>query len=110
MKRITVLILLCIVGCGSEDSPAVQPTDDLGVDIVSEELGNPIFDFLFVDTGPQCGNDKTEGNEECDDGNLAYGDGCRPNCTSEGPWAAGDLIITEIMANPAAVSDSAGEW
>lgn len=28
----------------------------------------------------------------------------------EGLWAAGDLVVVEIMANPAAVADSDGEW
>ena len=28
----------------------------------------------------------------------------------EGAWAAGDLVIIEVMSNPAAVSDANGEW
>jgi cysteine-rich repeat protein len=30
-----------------------------------------------------CGNDDLNGGEECDDGNLANGDGCASNCTVE---------------------------
>ena len=32
---------------------------------------------------PVCGNLAVEGREECDDGNLAMGDGCSPTCTIE---------------------------
>lgn len=30
---------------------------------------------------PICGNGQREGNEQCDDGNAAEGDGCDPDCT-----------------------------
>ncbi len=32
---------------------------------------------------PVCGDSMVEGNEECDDGNLLDGDGCRSDCTQE---------------------------
>ena len=59
-----------------------------------------------------CGNNKIDqASEECDDGNPDAGDGCSPACTLEGakPPKPGDLVITEIMANPA-VEESSGEW
>ncbi len=31
-------------------------------------------------SAPRCGDGKIEGTEGCDDGNLAPGDGCEPNC------------------------------
>jgi len=51
--------------------------------------------------------------EQCDDANNADGDGCSSTCQKEGaksPTNPGDLIITEIMPDPAAVIDDVGEW
>jgi cysteine-rich repeat protein len=39
---------------------------------------------------PQCGDGEVAGAEECDDGNLLAGDGCRSDCTAE---VCGDLIL-----------------
>lgn len=59
----------------------------------------------------ECGNFVLEGEEECDDGNLDNEDGCDQSCNLEGlPPLPGELIITEIMQNPAKVADTAGEW
>jgi cysteine-rich repeat protein len=33
---------------------------------------------------PQCGDDLISGNEQCDDGNMASGDGCSATCQFEG--------------------------
>ncbi len=58
-----------------------------------------------------CGDGVVDTGEECDDGNTTAGDGCDASCAVEVPvLAAGDLVITEFLANPEAVSDSAGEW
>jgi hypothetical protein len=61
----------------------------------------------------ECSDSKlqTDTGEECDDGNLDPGDGCDELCKVE-PVAAdpGDIIITELMKNPAAVEDADGEW
>lgn len=34
-------------------------------------------------SGSVCGNGSTEGNEQCDDANAVFGDGCTPGCRSE---------------------------
>jgi len=62
-------------------------------------------------TGPShsCGDGTKEPGEDCDDGNLNDGDGCSSTCKTES-FATGDVIITELMINPAAVSDTNGEY
>ena len=62
---------------------------------------------------PVCGNGVLETGEGCDDSNLAAGDGCNSACLKEaspGAITPGMLVITEIMKNPVAVEDGAGEW
>jgi fibro-slime domain-containing protein len=39
-----------------------------------------------------CGDGVTEGTEECDDGNLAVGDGCAPDCTQEPSCSDGTCV------------------
>ncbi|MBI5608222.1 MAG: lamin tail domain-containing protein [Deltaproteobacteria bacterium] len=59
---------------------------------------------------PTCGNGLVEAAEACDDSNTAGGDGCSLNCQKES-YAAGQVLITEIMANPKApIEDANGEW
>ncbi|MCA9580182.1 MAG: lamin tail domain-containing protein [Myxococcales bacterium] len=71
-----------------------------------------------------CGDGKKMADEECDDGNFDSFDGCSSKCVIEDAYecdgepsvcgrpaaVAGELVITEIMANPKAVSDASGEW
>ncbi len=60
---------------------------------------------------PGCGDLVIDSNEECDDGNDILGDGCAPDCTIETYVPdPGDIIITEIMQNPAKVYDTLGEY
>jgi len=56
-----------------------------------------------------CGNGVLDPGEACDDGGKASGDGCSLACGLEG-FAPGDVVITEIMQNPSAVTDGLGEW
>jgi cysteine-rich repeat protein len=82
-----------------------------------------------VPGGPVCGDGSVAATEACDDGGTSAGDGCSDVCTVESGWvcmgapsvctmptgpitptAPGDLVITEIMRNPAAVTDALGEW
>ncbi len=57
-----------------------------------------------------CGNGLLDKGEACDDGNGLPGDGCSIGCKLETPLHEGDLVITEFMSNPKAVSDKTGEW
>jgi cysteine-rich repeat protein len=60
---------------------------------------------------PICGDEVIGSGEQCDDGNFWSGDGCDENCQLEGSAPGpGDLIVSEIMQNPAAVEDGVGEW
>ena len=59
---------------------------------------------------PGCGNGVLEAGEACDDGNTVPGDGCSASCQLEIELVAGSILITEIMANPKAATDSTGEW
>ena len=63
--------------------------------------------------GPECGDGVIhfDLDEQCDDGGLEPLDGCDGNCQVEPEEAMpGALIITEVMSDPKAVSDLAGEW
>ncbi len=66
-----------------------------------------------------CGSDELEA--DCDDEDASInpgeaeidGDLIDNDCdgmADEGLWSEGDLLITEIMANPQAVADPLGEW
>jgi len=64
--------------------------------------------------GPYCGDGTTNGNEECDGSSD-----CLADCTLESGGGGGDdpvaillgdIVINEIMQNPAIVSDTDGEW
>lgn len=58
-----------------------------------------------------CGDGVIDSGEECDDHNNVAGDGCDPLCFEEVYIPVpGDVIFTEIMQNPAVVSDAVGEY
>jgi len=62
---------------------------------------------------PGCGDGivQVELGEECDDGALQSGDGCSDLCIVEPmPANSGDVVINELMIDPKAVADVAGEW
>lgn len=67
----------------------------------------------------ECGDEATPG--DCDDADAAVHPGAEEvdadlldnDCdglVDEGAWSEGDLLITEILQNPAGVLDPAGEW
>jgi cysteine-rich repeat protein len=78
------------------DKNADQADDDL------DGIGN-------VCDPPECGNGVQEAGEDCEDGNTDPGDGCTADCKVES-FAEGCVIVTEIMYDPKAVSDTKGEW
>lgn len=107
--------------------------DDGDADGVADCVGTEICDGLDnnedgrVDEGfdadgdgaTQCGSSTAVA--DCDDTDAAIGPGTSEaagdlvdnDCdglVDEGEWAEGDLAITEIMANPAQMSDPEGEW
>jgi MYXO-CTERM domain-containing protein len=51
------------------------------------ELGGWTLDDVCIveAVAPGCGNGVVEANEQCDDGNVANGDGCSATCQSEDP-------------------------
>lgn len=87
---------------------ALEPFDDLTVHV--PVLPNQTF-YVIVDgqssssttgnfgpyslqieiTPASCGNDALDGNEECDDGNSAVGDGCDASCKLEPVGGGNDL-------------------
>jgi hypothetical protein len=67
----------------------------------------------------ECGDETTPG--DCDDSDASVHPGAEEvdadlidnDCdelVDEGAWSEGDLLLTEIMQNPAGVLDPAGEW
>jgi hypothetical protein len=80
-----------------------------GLDRGCDEFDNGVADGSC---GVVCGNDVIEAGEECEtDPDCPAGQFCNSLCACEAALpAAGDLVITEIMRNPSAVTDTAGEW
>ncbi len=75
--------------------------------------GNGIGDACDAPPAPECGNNKLEDGEQCDDGNKEDGDGCSAACVTESKCAVlavGDLIVTEIMARSQSGGADNGEW
>ncbi|MDC3961666.1 DUF4215 domain-containing protein [Polyangium jinanense] len=60
-----------VAGCGGDESP-ITPTGSGGAGGTGGEGGGG---------GATCGNGVLEGNEACDDGNKAAGDGCELDCS-----------------------------
>jgi cysteine-rich repeat protein len=76
---------------GQADVAFALVRDALGDVVASGRMRNTGSTGSFTvlkraaDTGGDfpCGNGVEDGEEACDDGNLALGDGCRPDCTVE---------------------------
>ena len=49
----------------------------------------------MLEEQPPCGDGITEGDEECDDGNIVNGDDCSSSCTIEEPASCGDGSINQ---------------
>ncbi len=52
---------------------------------------------------PVCGNGVTQGLEQCDDGNMAAGDGCAPDCKLEGNFI-NEMEPNQPLANANSVN------
>jgi len=91
------------------------PTPECG-DSECTELADEDCVTCEADCGPcppECGDGNLDADdgEQCDDGAKEPGDGCDENCKVEPVAAAeGAIIITEVMADPAVLEDSAAEW
>ena len=104
-------------GCEPDCEPSSDEDEDGAADPVDNCPGTSNPDQSDLDGDglgdacdqPVCGNGAAEGDEACDDGNPWVGDGCDADC-SESIALPGDLVITEVMQNPAAVLDHYGEW
>jgi cysteine-rich repeat protein len=83
-------------GLCSLASAAGFPAGDYFIEVKSGKAANPTpFDYILQITTQAsiCGNGLKDPGEQCDDGNLAAGDGCSPTCHFEGG------IINEIEPN-----------
>ncbi|MBL8785246.1 MAG: lamin tail domain-containing protein [Deltaproteobacteria bacterium] len=70
-------------------------------------------DTASPDVEPRCGDGHRDPDEACDDGDLDDLDGCDRACAlapTVPPPTAGDVLLNELMIDPAAVSDRRGEW
>ncbi len=88
------------VGDVCDNCPLIANSDQ------ADSNGNGYGDFCDSAT---CGNGKVDVYEVCDDGNKLSGDGCSATCQVES-FSAGQIVITEFMVKPGAVTDSVGEW
>lgn len=59
--------------------------------------------------GPDCDDDDPDVNPGATESRNGADDDCDTRC-DEGLIGAGDLVISELMINPDAVSDTTGEW
>ena len=79
-----------LLGSGPALAQSAACKADLNGDLVVNFGDLAVLKSVFFqrcnDPGPRCGDGVAQGpTEECDDGNLANGDGCSATCTIEGP-------------------------
>jgi len=83
-------------GCFADDAQSVALTQDqrgLTRPADGNDDDNVRCDIGAFEVQPLCGNGTVNAGEECDDGNVANGDGCAADCTLEP--ACGDGTIDE---------------
>jgi cysteine-rich repeat protein len=105
---------LTIVACDDDSGPgayslieAILPAGTYFVRAGSYNTTNPGTFSLVYDLNITCGNNILELNEECDDGNIANGDGCSSICKTENAASiVGVAINTDATrAAPSAMLD-----
>jgi hypothetical protein len=69
--------------------------------------GDPCVDTVCANDSFCCDMQGGSWDSYCVDEAVQY---CSAQCSTGGSIMPGDLVITEIMNNPAAVSDANGEW
>lgn len=69
--------------------------------------GDPCVDTVCTGDPFCCDMQGGSWDSYCVDGAIQL---CQSSCGSTGSISPGDLVITEIMNNPAAVNDADGEW
>ncbi|MBM65230.1 MAG: hypothetical protein CMH55_03230 [Myxococcales bacterium] len=80
MKRLNFLMIFAL------SAACVQPQANGDADAgPSEDAGNEVI--------AQCGDNRVEGDEECDDGNRRNGDGCSARCRTEQGPECGDGVV-----------------
>lgn len=84
-----VALSLLFAACGGDDGGVDAGTMDAGMMDSSADVGpdtglpDARMDSGRLDAGaPECGDGELEGDEVCDDGNDAEGDGCAADCAS----------------------------
>ena len=78
----------------------------MGPGLVLDSLTNRNFQIELLLPGV-CGDGNLDVGEECDDGNLVNGDGCDDACQLEGVPDVGEIVVTEIHANPVGIAPGA---
>lgn len=98
------------------DSAAIDTADSADIDTSAPDTDTTAPDSADTsapDTAPRCGDGHQDPGEACDDGDLDDLDGCDRACaiTPLVPAPApGDVLLNELMVDPAAVTDLHGEW
>ncbi len=75
-----------------------------GPEICDDNGNNGQYGYCNSDCTGQtpaiCGNNQTEGGEQCDDGNITNGDGCSSVCQTETPSepSVADLAVTKSVS------------